>query len=75
MTIAERDKNGRLVGARDAHVWHCSLSLHPEEPELAEERWAEICEQFIERMGFAGEAAKAQCRWVAYPPRTLRRRL
>ena len=65
VTIAERDKNGRLIGARDAHVWHCSLSLHPQEPELADERWAEICEQFIEQMGFAGETAKAQCRWVA----------
>jgi hypothetical protein len=65
VTIAERDKNGRLIGARDAHVWHCSLSLHPQEPELADERWAEICEQFIEQMGFAGETAEAQCRWVA----------
>ena len=54
-----------MIGARDAHVWHCSLSLHPEEPELADERWAEICEQFIEQMRFAGETAKAQCRWVA----------
>jgi hypothetical protein len=65
VTIAERDKNGRLKGARDAHVWHCSLSLHPEEPEFADERWAEICEQFIEQMRFAGEQAAAQCRWVA----------
>jgi hypothetical protein len=65
VTIAERGKNGRLTGARDAHVWHCSLSLHPEEPELADERWAEICEQFIEQMRFAGETASAQCRWVA----------
>ena len=65
VTIAERDKNGRLMGARDAHVWHCSLSLHPREPELADERWSEICEQFIEQMGFAGEQAVAQCRWVA----------
>ena len=65
VTIAERDKNGRVLGARDAHVWHCSLSLHPEEPEMTDERWAEICEQFIEQMGFAGESAKAQCRWVA----------
>jgi hypothetical protein len=65
VTIAERDKNGRVVGARDAHVWHCSLSLHPQEPELTDERWTEICEQFIEQMGFAGETAKAQCRWVA----------
>jgi hypothetical protein len=65
VTIAERDKNGRVIGARDAHVWHCSLSLHPQEPELADERWAEIAEAFIEQMGFAGERARAQCRWVA----------
>jgi hypothetical protein len=25
--IAERDQNGRVVGSRQAHVWHCSLSL------------------------------------------------
>jgi hypothetical protein len=65
VTIAERDKDGRLTGIRhDAHVWHCSLSLHPQEPELPDERWAEICEQLIEQMGFAGETAQAQCRWV-----------
>ena len=65
VTIAERDTNGRVIGTRDAHVWHCSLSLHPEEPELADERWTEICEQFIKQMRFAGEDAKSQCRWVA----------
>ena len=58
VTIAERDKEtGRVTGTRDAHVWHCSLSLHPEEPELSDERWAEICEQFVAEMGFAGERA------------------
>jgi hypothetical protein len=66
VTIAERDKDsGRVIGTRDAHVWHCSLSLHPKEPELSPERWAEICEAFITQMGFAGETAGAQCRWVA----------
>ena len=66
VTIAERDNiTGRVTGARDAHVWHCSLSLHPQQPELADERWAEICVQFIGQMGFAGERAGAQCRWVA----------
>ena len=65
VTIAERDENGRLAGTRDAHVWHCSLSLHPDEPELADGRWAEIAEAFVEQMRFAGETAKAQCRWVA----------
>jgi hypothetical protein len=65
VTIAERDKNGRLVGSRDAHVWHCSLSLHPQEPELQDDRWAEIAEAFVEQMRFAGETTKAECRWVA----------
>ena len=65
VTIAERDADGRLVGTRDAHVWHCSLALHPSEPELSDERWKEICEQFVAEMRFAGEVAAAQCPWVA----------
>jgi hypothetical protein len=51
VTVAERDENGRVVGARDAHVWHCSLSLHPDEPALSDRRWGEICDQFVGSMG------------------------
>ena len=65
VTIAERDQEGRLVGTRDAHVWHCSLSLHPDEPALSDERWGELCDEFVAAMGFAGPEAGAQCRWVA----------
>ena len=65
VTVAERDAEGRVTGTRDAHVWHCSLALHPDEPDLSDERWGEICEQFVAEMGFAGERAAAQCRWVA----------
>ena len=65
VTIAERDENGRVIGARDAHVWHCSLSLHPDEPALSDERWCEVCDEFVAAMGFAGPDARAQCRWVA----------
>jgi hypothetical protein len=66
VTVAERDLQGRVApSTRDAHVWHCSLALHPDEPDLSDERWGEICEQFISEMGFAGEQAAAQCRWVA----------
>jgi hypothetical protein len=65
VTVAERDEQGRVVGSRGAHVWHCSLALHPQEPELSDERWGEICEQLVAEMGFAGERAAAQCRWVA----------
>ena len=75
MTIAERDKNGRVIGTRDAHVWHCSLSLHPQEPELADERWAEICEQFIEQMGFAGETREGAVPVGGDPSRALCGRL
>jgi hypothetical protein len=63
--VAERDQNGRVVGSRQAHVWHCSLSLHPDEPDLDDARWAQITERFVEQLGFAGERARAQCRWVA----------
>ena len=65
VTVAERDQQGRVIGTRDAHVWHCSLALRPDEPDLSDERWGEICEQFVAEMGFAGEQAAAQCRWVA----------
>jgi hypothetical protein len=30
--VAERDEQGRVVGTRAAHVWHCSLSLPPMRP-------------------------------------------
>lgn len=65
VTIAERDNEGRLAGVRDAHVWHCSLSLHPDEPALSDEQWGEICDEFVASMRFAGADARAQCRWVA----------
>ena len=65
VTIAKRDGNGRTIGTREAHVWHCSLSLHPDEPDLSDERWSEVCEEFVAEMAFAGADARAQCRWVA----------
>jgi len=41
------------VGVKDAHVWHCSLSLRADEPELSDEQWAHIAEEFVAGMGFA----------------------
>ena len=64
VTIAERDNEGRLAGTHDAHVWHCSLSLHPDEPAPSDQQWGEICDEFVTSMGFAGADARAQCRWV-----------
>lgn len=53
-------------GALEAtHVWHCSLSLSPEEAALGDEVWGRIASDFMSEMGFTGTDGKAPCRWVA----------
>lgn len=47
------------------HVWHCSLSLSPEEAALGDEVWGRIAADFMSEMGFTGADGKAPCRWVA----------
>lgn len=47
------------------HVWHCSLSLSPEEAALGDEVWGRIASDFMDEMGFTGADGKAPCRWVA----------
>ena len=47
------------------HVWHCSLSLSPEEAALGDEAWGRIASDFMDEMGFTGSDGKAPCRWVA----------
>ena len=47
------------------HVWHCSLSLSPEEAALGDEVWGRIASDFMDQMGFTGSDGKAPCRWVA----------
>lgn len=53
------------VSATPNHVWHCSLSLSPEEGPLSQETWRKIAEDFMSEMGFTGSDGKAACRWVA----------
>lgn len=48
-----------------ADVWHCSLSLRADEGQLSDEKWGEIAQQFVDRMGFTDASGKAACRWVA----------
>ncbi|MBC7632976.1 relaxase/mobilization nuclease domain-containing protein [Aeromicrobium sp.] len=55
---------------RDAHVWHCSLSLAPDHPAISDEAWGEIANEFVRAMDFVsidehGNEVKAPCRWVA----------
>ncbi len=47
------------------HVWHCSLSLPAVDGQLADERWAGITADFVDRMGFGAGGGKAPCRWAA----------
>lgn len=51
---------------RDAPVWHCVLALEPGEV-LEDDRWAELANEFMDRMGFTGTAdgKRAQARWAA----------
>jgi relaxase-like protein len=66
VTTAVKNREGHNVGVKDAHVWHCSLSLRADEPELSDEKWAHICEEFVAGMGFADPSSDdAPCRWVA----------
>lgn len=59
------DEHDRPVKERrDAHVWHCSLALHPDEEPRDDELWATLCEQFVQRMGFDGPD-RQPCRWAA----------
>jgi hypothetical protein len=43
----------------EAHMWHCSLSLHPDEPAQSDRQWQAITEEFISDMGLQN------CRWLA----------
>jgi hypothetical protein len=47
------------------HVWHCSLSLRPDEGPLTDEQWPQAARMLVETLGFSGEDGKAPCRWVA----------
>src|SRR5699024_2848274 len=62
----DRPRKALGVEVARGHVWHCSLSLSPEEGELSDEQWRDIAEDFIAQMEFDdNEGTKAPCRWAA----------
>ena len=61
----ERGVREVIEGPVADHVWHCSLSLSPEEAAQGDERWQQIARDFADQMGFTGADGKAACRWVA----------
>ncbi|MEU4345583.1 hypothetical protein AB0H00_30755 [Nocardia sp. NPDC023852] len=66
LDVIEPAGKGEKGQYRDAPVWHCALSLMPGE-ELSDDRWQQIADEFMERMGFTGtpDGKRAQARWVA----------
>lgn len=61
------DESGKKirVGERDGHVWHCSLSLGPEDGQISHEMWGRIARDFVEQMGFVDPDGAASSRWAA----------
>lgn len=55
--VVAAPRNGRPappgVSRREAHVWHCSLSLAPGE-RLTDEQWGRVARRFAQLMGFNG---------------------
>ncbi|WP_328811779.1 relaxase/mobilization nuclease domain-containing protein [Rhodococcus sp. NBC_00294] len=70
MNAAIEDGTPRSVALADAtsdrNVWHCSLSLNPDEGELSDEKWGAIAADFMREMGFDDpESPRPSARWVA----------
>nr|WP_314145638.1 relaxase/mobilization nuclease domain-containing protein [uncultured Rhodococcus sp.] len=70
MNAALDDGVPRSVALADAtsdqNVWHCSLSLNPNEGELSDEKWATIAADFMKEMDFDdADSPRAPARWVA----------
>lgn len=66
MDVIEPARRGEEGTYKDAPVWHCVLALMPGE-ELGDEKWEQVAETFMDRMGFTGtpDGKRAQARWVA----------
>lgn len=53
------------VGRREAHVWHCSLSIGVEDGKLTDSQWKNIAQDFVEKMGFIDPDGTKSSRWAA----------
>ncbi|MBF6548856.1 relaxase/mobilization nuclease domain-containing protein [Nocardia brasiliensis] len=64
--VVEPAAKGEKGAMRNAPVWHCVLALNPGE-ELSDEKWGELANEFMSRMGFCGSAdgTVAHARWAA----------
>ncbi|WP_160897582.1 relaxase/mobilization nuclease domain-containing protein [Microbacterium sp. TL13] len=65
VTRVDPDTGETLKERVDASVWHCSLSIAADEGQLSDDKWGQIAQEFMDRMGFTEVSGKAACRWVA----------
>lgn len=62
----DRPRKAFGVEVKGGHVWHCSLSLPPQDGQLEDQKWGQVAESFVQRMGFDDqEGTKAPMRWAA----------
>lgn len=63
----EFDAPKNLFGTevKHGHVWHCSLSIPPEDGRLTDEQWSQVAREFMDGMWFSDATGKAPCRWLA----------
>lgn len=61
----EEAQKREMVGRKESHVWHCSLSLRAEEGTLTDQAWETLAEEFVGRMGFIDPDGAKSSRWVA----------
>ncbi|NKS68262.1 relaxase/mobilization nuclease domain-containing protein [Rhodococcus hoagii] len=50
---------------KHGYVWHCSLSLGPEDGELSFEQWSEVARDVMDRTGISPVDDPGGCRWIA----------
>lgn len=61
------DEAGKKIqtGRRDAHVWHCSLSIKEDQGSLSDMQWNRIAHTFMDKMGFVDPDGRKSVRWAA----------
>lgn len=65
-TTWDYEKSEMVSRGRGAvHVWHCSLTLHPDEGALTDEQWAAIAQDFMNEMEFTETSGRSPARWIA----------
>lgn len=55
------DTKKKAVVLRPGYVWHCPVRLHPDDPVLTDEQWADIAARLMRATGIH----QAGCRWIA----------